>query len=196
MANSGPPESVPVGRLFRLVSRRPRPMMPIDHRIRGAESIALSIQALRPVEEAEALGAPLGRDKSGISERHARLVAASLLADGSLAFSSHDVLMRHMASREFIRLANAVLDALATVSPSYLTSDTIAWRDGLRKGAKENVAVVSAMSSCVDISLGFGAHHAHGRPDRYYGLPVAELTDGQRMAFSAALHVTEVAAST
>ncbi len=83
--------------------------------------------------------------------------------------------------------------ALDTVSPTYVLSDVAEWHRVLVAGARHptNWWTVREMANCVDVSLGPGQAFAHERPDRYFGLPVRELTDGHLMAYRAARAATE-----
>ena len=120
------------------------------------------------------------------------LVAASVWLDGERAFDGvADVAA--LSSAEATELAAEVLAALAIVSPTYAHSDSAAWEAALHQGARahENIHDAIWLGQCVDTSAGFSVVYTTPRPDRYFGLPIGELTDGHHMAFAAARRVVE-----
>jgi hypothetical protein len=179
-----PPATVAPERLFRLLLATPRPIARLAWCLPGAEHIALHVRALTGLETQAVIdtGANLWRG----------LVAASLMTDDGPAFLTPD-LVGHMPSHLFDAMSADVRLALDTVSPTYVLSDVAAWHAELIKGAKHpsNWYLVREMANCVDVSLGPGQAFIHERPDRYFGLPVRELTDGHLMAYRAARAATE-----
>jgi hypothetical protein len=121
------------------------------------------------------------------------LVAASLMTDDGPAFSSPD-LVGCMASHLFDAMSAEVRLALDTVSPTYVLSDLAEWERALIAGARHpsNRWTVREMANCVAVSLGPSQAFCHERPDRYFGLPVRELTDGHLMAYRAARAAVEM----
>ena len=49
--------------------------------------------------------------------------------------------------------------------------------------------IASRMYSAADVALGYGVSMRMPRADRYWGKPLCDLTEGQMMAFSAAVEV-------
>ena len=91
-----------------------------------------------------------------------------------------------MTTVEVTLLGNAVFDALSEVSPVYYRSDAAAWDHALKEGARHRTNRHEAVNMfyCCDHGL---TSAPVKRPTRYFGLPGIELTDGHRMAFSAAV---------
>jgi hypothetical protein len=81
--------------------------------------------------------------------------------------------------------------ALAIVGPTYDRVDWMKWNDRLIQGADKGGALQAGLGICVDFALGFGVGRAIERPDRYWGCPIADLTDGHWMAYRAAREVYE-----
>jgi hypothetical protein len=167
-----PPKNIEPGRLFRLLLRRPRPWLALNYRIRGLERFALTVRALKSIEYAEALEeGPLGP-----------LVACLRLASGEPAFGG----VADLAGLRFDeaeRLQGAANEALATVSPLYGYANPRSWNVALMKGAAENAHEAFALGSSYDTSYGWGVVRTAPRPDRYFGCPLADLTDGQWLAY-------------
>lgn len=187
-----PPVNVAPARLFRLLLRRPRPEISIAYRIRGVEHIPLRVRALSGVEEAIVGDAGDGWGDAAGSVVAGQLVAMALLTPGGPAFASaEDVGALDMS--EAMRLAVAVRAALDIISPSYSRHDVAAWDAALKTGAKDarNMAAAVALGGCVDYALGFSTGRVTERPDRYFGMPLAEMTDGQWMAYRAARAVVQ-----
>jgi hypothetical protein len=189
-----PPPDIPPARLFRSLLVRPRAVLCISHRINGAEHIPLSVQALRGSEVASVYDTiPPGLDDAARrSHVTLGLVAASLCTPDGMAFNS----AREVASLygpEVMALGTAVLRALAIVSPSYLTSDAQAWDAKLREGAQDptNIHQAVLMADSADVAVGWSGTVRTPRPDRYFGLPPCQLTDGQLMAYRAGYDAVE-----
>ena len=183
----GPPPGVLPERLFRLLIGRPRPVLPIAYRFPGI-SVPLSVRGLRGAELHEATDAAGDLDVEAIRSdaTAAGIIAASLLAQGEPVFASAgDVL--DLDESTFYGVRNAVLDALGIVSPIYSVSPHGLWLERLAKGAQHssNHATASAMVSAHDVLLGAKAFFIE-RPHQFFGMPLADLTDGQLMAFRAA----------
>ena len=176
-----PPEAdAPV--LFRELSSSPRITRDLDYKIKGAEDVELAVRALSSHEFYTATD----RAKSS-AFRPAYIVTASLLADGEKAFSEPEDIFG-LAQEEVSALFAAVAVALAKISPLYSLIDYPVWNSKLQEGAlhSSNLSTALAMSECVDIVAGPSSTIVVPRPERYYGLPVSKLSDGQRMAFNAA----------
>lgn len=184
-----PPQHIPPGRLFRLLLSRPRPSWPIQYRIRGAESVQLTVRALRSIEEAEAADAAGDLPaEARISAAARHLVTRCLYTDGAPVFASAEE-AGLLTDGEFLALWQHIDPALAVCSPSYQRSDLMAWDKRLQLGAWDSLPEAMILASCVDMSVGLGGVCTVERPDRYFGVPVADITDGQRMAYRAAREV-------
>lgn len=183
----GPPAHVEPARLFRLLIQRPRPRLPLTWRASAAPHVALYVVALRGVEQEEAHDASKARGgPPDVQQRAlwAELAVRSLRTDDGPALGSAAQL-DGLPGHEGAALLGALATALATISPTYGWSDWPAWDRALRKGAehRSNYGEALTMGACAD----FGAMGGSSpRPDRYYGLPVADITDGQLMAYRAA----------
>lgn len=177
-----PPEHIPPARLWRQLIMLPRPTLPLAYRIRGAEHVPLSVQALRSSEYAAAI-------EGDVATMPSRLVAAALLVDGRPAFASPDEVL-HLHERELVELAVHVRDALRIVGPTLYTSDTDAWERVLVEGcsAAANAYEAWSLGGCVNVSWGMGrkAVHVTQDPERWFGVPQRELLDCHWMAYFAA----------
>lgn len=168
--------------------RRPPRPQGIEAR---AEHVALHVRALLPLELAEALDVGDGLPPDVASDRAmARVVVAALWTDKGPAFASEDEAAR-MPQREWSRLMDAGLRGLCGVMPSRALCDVSEWeewRKVLDKGARHPSNAVESfrMRDCVDLVAGHYAIARPPRPDRYFGMPIADITEGQQLAFDAA----------
>lgn len=171
-----PPADIEPGKLFRSLIRRPRPIARVDHQIYGLEQFELWATALTSYE------IQCANDDGGMLA----VAAESLVCEGERAFSS-DRELATLGEFECNALLESWSSAFSNICPSMISADSHLWDEKLRKGVQDpfNFSVVLAMSECCDVLVGSTIVRTP-RPGRYYGLPVAELTDGQRMAFSAA----------
>ena len=188
MAPLPPPRDVAPERLFRLLLRRPRPLLPLALRLPFAPDVALSVQGLTALEDAEAVAVdPAPPAEIGTSTIARRMIAASLLADGVPAFASAEDVGALTAS-EVAALTGAVFRALHVVSPLLRTADRDAWHDRLVMGAKHraNVSTAGAIFASTTTLVTPKQFLHLPAPDRYFGLPLADLTDGHLMAYHAA----------
>jgi hypothetical protein len=101
-----------------------------------------------------------------------------------------------MPQREWARLMDAALRALYGVMPARAFCNAAQWKEwetALGKGAMHpaNLTEMVRIHSCCDIAVGVAGHATIRRPDRYFGIPVADLTEGQQAAFDAAFNATE-----
>lgn len=179
----GPPPDVSPPRLFRLLVARPRPEQPIAFRFAGVEHAPLVVRAPLACEVNAAL------DVAPSDAAAAALVAVSLYADGARLFgSAADVL--DLPDVELPALTRDVLSALARIAPMYGRCNEPAWHEALVRGSQHpsNRTAWRALAGSVDIVLGAKRPIYVERPDRYFGVPLADLTDGQWMAFRAALN--------
>ena len=191
-----PPADVTPERLFRRLLRRPRPWAPVPYQFPGT-TIPLHVRALTPYEAACAMDVdvPEAPQAALADQALAGLVVASLYEPGGPAFASADQAGR-MPQREWARLMTASLTALYGVMPSRQfckDADWQEWTKALTKGAQHpsNLTETIRLAACHDISVGFAGVARKRRPDRYFGLPDADLTEGQQMAFDAAFNFIE-----
>ncbi|MGK3981310.1 hypothetical protein WMF38_57465 [Sorangium sp. So ce118] len=190
--NVVPPAGVSPARLFRILLQRPRAVAPLARRITGAEHVALRVRAISSLDEAAIADAAENAGPNAGSRAAAELLVRALLTDHGPAFaSSADV--GALMDFEAMSLAREVRSVLDVISPTYARSDVGAWAATLKKGAYAGVnwAETLAIGGCVDYAFGFGVGRFTERPDRYFGMPLAEMTDGQWMAYRAALDIVE-----
>lgn len=186
-----PPRDVPAARLFRLLLGRPRPVLPLALRLPFAPDVALAVQGLTALEDAEVVDVdpdlPPEILRSTIARR---LIAAALLADGRPAFASAED-VGALTEPEVRALSNAVFRAAHVVSPVRRAVDTKAWHDRLVEGAKHRVnrSTAEAIFLSTQTIVWPRAVTHEPAPDRYFGMPLADLTDGQLMVYSAAVSV-------
>lgn len=179
----GPPPDVSPPRLFRLLASRARAEQPIAFRFAGVEHAPLVVRAPLASELASAL------DAAPPDAFAAALVAVSLYDGNERVFASAaDVL--ELPDVELPALTHDVVSALARVAPFYGRCDEEAWHRALVAGARHrsNATAFRALAGSVDLVLGAKRPIFIERPDRYFGVPLADLTDGQWMAFRAALN--------
>ncbi len=181
MKRHGPPLRVAPERLFRLLLRTPRARLPIALPIAGAPPAPFFVQAIHPLDEAEAIerhaGAPEALRPHLVA---AELTALALHEGDARVFADGAELGRMLGERDAVVLMRATLEALDVISPSFRRIDVDAWEKRLAAGAL----------------IGLNANHArlldlcveNDRPrlDRYFGLPLGQFTDGQWLAFYAA----------
>jgi hypothetical protein len=176
-----------------MLIQRERASIPLLYRVRGAESFALRVVALRGDEAADALA--LGDDIEAGDARASSILcglAACVYVGDAPAFgSAADV--RRLSSGEVSELCAEVHHALGQCSPLYALSDARQWLSVLKDGAehRRNISMAARVASCIDVVGGFQKAYRHQRPDRWFGLPACELTDGQLMAYDAARSVFE-----
>lgn len=183
------PPKIPPARLFRALLQRPRATAAL---VVPGFDVGLSVRALTAQDEAE-----IGDAGKGFNQDRARMQCASelllraVLTDGMPAFATAadiDALYEH----EALKIAKAARAALDTMSPTYSGRfDVTAWRRALVEGAKDysNITQALVLGGCIDVSYGYGIRHTVERPDRYFGVPIAEITDGQMMAYRAGREV-------
>lgn len=155
---------------FRRWSRIPRPQEPIALRLTVAPEIALHVVAPSAPEAAALDG-------------DADIIAAVLHAGRGRVFASGaDV--EQLDGAEFDRLRRAVFVALDACAP-VLSLQT---QRELRAGASANGSIAWLMFLSADTVIGaMGAVATIERPERYYGVPTCQITDGQLMCYSAAV---------
>jgi hypothetical protein len=166
-----------------MLLRRPRPVLRLDCRLDVAPTIALYAQALTAPERA------LIQDAEP-AECDAVFLTLSLVdADGLPVFTRREQ-THHLQDHEVDALVDALLKAHRVISPSRASCDVKAWEEVLTKGAQEpaSFALVQQIRDACSRDANF-KRPFQPRPDLYFGLPLADITDGQRMAFSAAFNL-------
>ena len=138
-------------------------------------------RALRGFEDADAFaegGAESVADIRGAAIARRIVVAALCDEHGHplLSYGQTGI----MTSNELEGLSLAVQGGLDTISPTYWRHNIDAWHTALKKGAAHSTNVGET------IQIGICGDMGGAREDIYFGLPIADLTDGQRMAFTAA----------
>lgn len=175
-------------RLFRLlVDRAPR--LPIPFRFADASDAPLVVRGLRGSDVLNAV------DQAMDSSEDARELAfcpmmleLALVTPEGRPFADAAT-YRQVDADELRRAWGAVSSALNIVAPIRATADMPEWERVLHLGAQQNGSIAGRIAECLDVSVGFGGVVRIPRPDRYFGLPICELTDGQLMAFGAAYRI-------
>ena len=199
MGAAEPPRHIAPAKLFRLLLRRPRPSIEIAHRFAGAEHVRLYVRALRSCDIGDAYDAAehMPAEVQG-SRTMLELVARALVTETSApVFSCGLELADLLDEREAHSLSLDVYHALGCIGPTYARSDAASWHRALVTGARDAVNLHDAyvLGRCVDTALGAGLKQITHRPDRYFGCAMADMTDGQWMAFRAARSVVEDAST-
>lgn len=186
------PPKLPPEDLFQALLERPYAVAPLDYRIPGVEDVPLRVRALSGRDYGAASRA--GRDPGEIGRaRFAKeILCRALLTPDGPAFASADE-VGALRPDEAVELDAAVGLALAPISPVYGWSDVEAWMRVLQVGAEHpsNIGALYALAGCVDTAIGSTVYVRTERPDRYFGVPIADITDGQWMAYRAARRTIE-----
>ena len=180
-----PPTDVSPAQLFRAlcsVARRPRWRVSfVDLGLRD-----LMVEALAGHELEEVM--PIGEY---IDEQRQDVVLDELVVrclrnpDGSPAFLSR-AQFGEAPYEDALAISNEVFRALCIVAPIYGRSDLKAWHAALREGAQHpsNHALRRGIiESATNLAM---TAHFQPQPDRFFGMALGELTDGQWLAFDAA----------
>lgn len=187
-----PPADVPADVLFRRLLRVPRAQLAVDVPLIGRGTVvAIAGQELREAHDEQG-DAPDAVKTSRVS---ARIIALSLHdATGPVFASAAEV--GQLEEDDFERVAAAVVPAVTSISPAFGVSNIDAWEARLAAGARHpsNWLAARALGCCYDkrtltIPKGkrtYYEQHVTDRPDRYFGMPLGELTDGQWLCFRAA----------
>jgi hypothetical protein len=90
----------------------------------------------------------------------------------------------------------ASLTALYGVMPSRLFCGERHWSEWskvLERGVQHpsNLSEMVRIHACCDVVVGWSGRGFVRRPDRYFGLPLADITEGQQLAFDTAFNVAE-----
>lgn len=175
-------------RLFRLlVDRAPR--LPIAFRFSAASDAPLVVCGLRGSDVMNAVDGALD-----VSEDARELAFCPMMLELALVTPegrpfADAATYRRVDADELRRAWGAVSSALHIVSPIRATADVTEWKRVLHLGAQQNGSITDRIGDCLDVSVGFGGVVRVPRPDRYFGMPLCELTDGQLMAFGAAYRI-------
>jgi hypothetical protein len=174
---------VPPGKLFRLLLRRPRPVLRIDYRLDVASHVTLYAQALTAPERA------IVQDAEP-AECDSLYLWLSLVDVAGAPVFAHREQTHHLQDHEVEALIDAVVKAHRVIAPSQNTCDYKAWQEALVAGAKDpySFAMVQQIRHAATRDAQFKKPF-QPRPDLYFGLPLADITDGQRMAFLAAFEL-------
>ena len=115
------------------------------------------------------------------------MAALSLHQDGERVFASGHQLCELLSDTEATDVSAAALGALRIISPSFRACDYDAWLAKLTIGAGHWTSrpQAAALAVCIDVAAGMTTRITP-RPDRYFGLPMGQLTDGQWLAYRAA----------
>ena len=167
-----PPKEVEPGELFRLLLQKPRPWWDTDE----GRVVALTATERAGIEQATAR---LPSQAAWLA-RSRHEVALCLHDESGPQFGSADEL-GDLKPYELRRLIAAVRSGLRVCCPEYGYCNLMAWRITLLAGARSVPAIAGMIGSCIDE----GARKIVSRPDRWFGLPLSELTDGQWMAYHA-----------
>mgnify|MGYP001571680355 FL=1 len=176
-----PPAGITPARLFRSLLATPRAAVPVTLSFAGIVRGAFCVRALTSLEFCDA------RDRYPDDELRARRMGPELVAmalcdeQGERVFDDCDA-VGALDTEDARVLIDAVGAALGTISPLYSVSDSAAWHAALVEGARLHPHAAIALGG----SLSDAGRRVCPRPDRYFGLPLGELTDGQWMAFRAA----------
>lgn len=190
-----PPPDVAPEVLFRLLLKTPRPELPVAIPLRGAGG-AFSVRAITGLElfsardDSKAAPGPLRRSRLA-----QQLISLCLYQGGSPVFGSPDQVGR-LDEDDYTALSNAVLPAVSTISPAYGLSDSGAWESRLFAGANHptNLRRAEMLGGCCERRTVIGVCGKQttcttvttDRPDRFFGLPFAQLTDGHVLCYRAA----------
>lgn len=190
MALLGPPADIAPERLFRLLLRAPRARTTVTlPELGGVTAGAVYVLALSAAEEATAYDECTGAHEAvHLSVLGAELAALALYDEQGQLFQGGAELCSVLDEHEADQVINATLAMLARISPSFRTCDYDAWLAKLAIGAAHpsNMAQASALGSCADVAYGPKRMHTSPRPDRYFGVPLGQLTDGQWLVYRAA----------
>jgi hypothetical protein len=186
-----PPDHIPAAALFRLMLETPGPTLPLQLRLPGFGPLHVRAISSRRIAQAVDYGRtlPKGLEESGAS---AAVIAASLYHEGGRVFASADDVL-DLNAGTFDAIWREASDVLETIAPTYGRCDANAWHVKLCVGAKDpsNVAACRGLGGAYEF-VAVGKHARFiDRPDRFFGLPGAELLDGHWMAFGAARAIVE-----
>jgi len=178
-----PPADITPAKLFRLLCRVPRPVVPIVARFAFMPEQALHCRAMHPLEWAEWEDA--GDDLETVVLQHA-------LCDemGQPLLDRESVFLLTDSERETVFAE--LVSALNKIGPGYqrpeaFRCDVDAWHTALEKGAAANVSILLSLGTAYEGA----ADRYTATPERYFGIDRRELLDGHWMAYRAARDVIE-----
>jgi hypothetical protein len=181
-----PPAKVAPEILFRRLSATPAPSAPLPFTFWSIRHEPLSVIALTAREISEAY------DDHGEGAL-VILMARSLHAGGPFRLFDDPDEARDLPDPEVQAALQAWGPVWFAVCPSYGRCDATAWHETLVKGARHpsNGTACRLMGESY-----FTAEYGKfvrmvNEPDRYYGMPASQLTDGQIMCFRAARKIYE-----
>jgi len=177
-----PPQDVAPERLFRLLAGRDRARWPIEVPALGVSG--LFVLALTGPELAELVDDSLELDSPLERQQRDAVIARVVWCDGAPAWPTPDAFDAPEEVAE--EIWRGVVDALSRCSPVYGRCDSVRWEARLRAGARHvsNWQLTRGiLDSATHIAL---TDQWVGQPDRFYGRPMCDLTDGQLLAFDAA----------
>lgn len=180
-----PPKDVSPAQLFRTlcsVARRPRWRVSLVSL--GLPDLVVEGLAGHEIEEIIPIGEHMDEQRQDVVLDE--LVVRCLRnLDDSPAFSSLSQ-FGCAPYEDALAISNEVFRALCIVAPIYGRSDIKAWHSVLREGAlhPSNYALRRAViESATHLSM---TAHFQPQPDRFFGMPMGYITDGQWLAFDAA----------
>ena len=148
----------------------------------------LFVRALKSIEYAEVFEQEHEVKQVMTSRVTAGLIATSVVTTRGRAFNSSTEVLG-LSDGEVSQFGLEVLRALHAISPTYHHSNVEAWRMALKEGAQHGSNITEALTmyrSCDRVGMNGVAWE---RPDRYFGLPMCELTDGQLLVYSASVEL-------
>ncbi len=179
-----PPADVGADALFVRLLARPRAWLPIELALAGRPAAAFRVHAVHPLDERLVLD-EVARMPPELQQARvdAGLAALALHDDRGLrVFTTGRQLLELLRDADVAKLIAAVGPTLRACSPSYRLSNVQSWRQRLIEGAELESHLAVRLAYCADGDTVYGAP----RPDRFFGLPIGELTDGQWLAYRAA----------
>jgi len=177
---SRPPVDLAPADLFLLLLARPRPWWPTDA-VEGGRVVAITALERASVEHA-ARGQHMG---AAALTRRRHIVALTLHDEAGPVFATADD-AAELSMSGLRRLSDAALVGLERCGPEYGRCDWAEWHKRLIEGACAEPAVAAMVGGCIEE----GYRRYYERPDRWFGGALADLTDGQWMAYRAAVSVT------
>lgn len=143
-------------------------MWPIDERFTDAPDVQLYARAMTP------------REWAHVRRNNAAGLLYALATDDGPVWNTLDEACSIRAD-EAKRIAKSVELGLAVCAPTYGRVDLGAWENVLREGAKRSGAIARAWGDACDTITGLTRVVLEPRPERYHGVPLAEVLDGHRM---------------
>lgn len=177
----GPPQDVPAHRLFRLLLQKPRPILPLQHRMAVAPHVPLFVRALTPMEFEAAID-----NAEEVVPMH--VLCGALWTKGGPAFNTVEQIER-CSEREINALLVPLRDALNIICPVSTRIDRAAWELRLTEGAREvnnwPIARMIGLSALRFVPQSKTGMVFEPALSDYFGLPFSEITEGQYMAYAA-----------